>query len=316
MKWETRNLNELPKFRDGLSYVYLEHCRVEQDDLSIAAIMPEGVVAIPVSALGVLLLGPGTTVTHAAIKALAQNGCSVQWVGEDAARYYAAGTGETRSSERLLRQAQACVHPGQHLEVVRRLYALRFPEVLDPSLSLQQIRGLEGVRVREAYANASKSSRVPWRGRQYQRDNWNASDPINRAISSGNACLYGVSHAAIVSAGYSPALGFIHVGKQLSFVYDVADIYKVDTVIPMAFETVAELSNNLERTMRSKLRQRFKDARLLERIVDDINSLFTSLEDVPDLYADDAARPGALWNVDGTVEGGVAYGGDQPGEGS
>jgi CRISP-associated protein Cas1 len=312
MKWETRNLNELPKFRDGLSYVYLEHCRVEQDDSSIAALTPDGVVAIPVSALGVLLLGPGTTVTHAAIKALAQNGCSVQWVGEDAARYYAAGTGETRSSERLLRQAKACVDDGQHLEVVRRLYTLRFAEALDPRLTLQQIRGREGVRVRDAYANASKASGIPWHGRQYQRDNWNASDPINRAISSGNACLYGISHAAIVSAGYSPALGFIHVGKQLSFVYDVADIYKVETVIPMAFETVADLPDNLERAMRTKLRQCFKDTRLLERIVEDINNLFTKLEDIPDLYAEDAARPGDLWDVDGAVEGGVDYGGDQP----
>lgn len=312
MKWETRNLNELPKFRDGLSYVYLEHCRVEQDDSSIAALTPEGVVAIPVSALGVLLLGPGTTVTHAAIKALAQNGCSVQWVGEDAARYYAAGTGETRSSERLLRQAGACVHPGQHLEVVRRLYGLRFSDALNPSWSLQQIRGREGVRVRDAYARASKVSGVAWQGRQYQRDNWNASDPVNRAISSGNACLYGVAHAAIVSAGYSPALGFIHVGKQLSFVYDVADIYKVETVIPMAFETVGELPDNLERAMRSKLRQCFKDTRLLERIVEEINSLFLKLEDLPALIAGDEndTAPGDLWDPDGNVEGGVAYGGD------
>jgi CRISPR-associated protein Cas1 len=312
MKWETRNLNELPKFRDGLSYVYLEHCRIEQDDQSIAALTPEGVVAIPVSALGVLLLGPGTTVTHAAIKALAQNGCSVQWVGEDAARYYAAGTGETRSSERLLRQARACMDDALHLEVVRRLYGLRFPEALNPRWNLQQIRGREGVRVRDAYARASQESGVPWQGRQYQRDNWNASDPINRAISSGNACLYGVAHAAIVSAGYSPALGFIHVGKQLSFVYDVADIYKLETVVPLAFQTVSALPENLERAMRTGLRQRFKETRLLERIVEDINGLFSKLEETADLYADDAARPGALWDGEGTVEGGVAYGGDQP----
>jgi CRISP-associated protein Cas1 len=326
------NLQELPKFRDGLSYLYLEHARIEQDALSIAAILPDGMIAVPAASLGVLMLGPGTTVTHAAIKALAQNGCSVQWVGEDHMRFYASGTGETRSSAQLMRQAQAWHDPRLHLAVVRRMYAMRFPNKLEPHLTLQQIRGFEGVRVREAYANASKKSGVPWSGRNYQRTDWKASDPINRALSAGNACLYGVAHAAIISSGYSPGLGFVHTGKQLSFVYDVADLYKMDTVVPAAFEAVSELSDSVERSVRAKLREHLRSTKLLEKIVDDLHSLFLKLEsdfdqfnlgenDTPEAsensnrFDTDASAPGDLWDPEGNVTGGTAYGGDDPREG-
>ena len=327
------NLQELPKFRDGLSYLYLEHARIEQDALSIAAILPDGMIAVPAASLGVLMLGPGTTITHAAIKALAQNGCSVQWVGEDQMRFYASGTGETRSSSQLMRQAQAWNDPALHLAVVRRMYAMRFPNKLDPSLSLQQIRGLEGVRVREAYAAASKATKVPWSGRNYQRTDWKASDPINRALSSGNACLYGVAHAAIISSGYSPGLGFVHTGKQLSFVYDVADLYKMTTVVPAAFEAVGELSDKVEQAVRRKLREKLRETKLLERIVDDLHSLFLGIEkdvvrdnlraytgelepEATNPFDNDASAPGDLWDPEGNVAGGKTYGGDDPREGS
>lgn len=319
MRFESRNLNELPKFRDGLSYLYVEHAVVEQEAKAIALYQEEGVVMVPIAALGTLLLGPGTRVTHAAIKALAEGGCSVLWTGEDLGRFYASGTGETRSSARLLRQAEAWANPKTHLEVVVRLYRFRFPEPLAEGLTLQQIRGMEGVRVRDTYAHWSRQTGVPWRGRSYQRGNWNATDPVNRALSSGAAFLYGLCHAAIVSAGYSPALGFIHTGKQLSFVYDVADLYKAEVLIPTAFRVAAEMEEGTERRMRQLLRERVKEVRLLERAVDDLHKLFANLGQYADDdndYAEDGARPGALWDPEGNVEGGVAYGGDGAREGA
>jgi len=315
MKYETRNLKELPKFRDGLSYVYLEHGRIEQEAQAVAYYGSDGAVMIPAAALGVLLLGPGTAITHAAVKQLANNGCSVFWVGEEMMRFYASGMGETRSSANLMHQAQAWSDPAAHLEVVKRLYRMRFPEALSPELTLEQIRGREGVRVRETYAFWSRETGVEWKGRNYSRGNWAEADPINRAISSGSACLYGLAHAAIVSAGYSPALGFIHTGKQLSFVYDVADIYKAETLIPTAFKVVAESEFTVERRVRLILREQLKEIRLLERIVSDLHSLFDAL-DFPDPYAEDASAPGELWDPEGNVEGGIAYGSDRFGEGS
>jgi CRISP-associated protein Cas1 len=291
----SRDLHELPRFGDGISYLYLEHCRLEQDDKSIASWSEEGVVHIPVAALATLLLGPGTVVTHAAMKTLAESGTSVIWVGENAVRTYACGTGETRHSRNLLRQAWLATHQQARLEVVSRMYCMRFPEPLPADLTLQQIRGMEGARVRDAYAAAAKQFGVEWRGRSYDRGKWDAADPVNRALSTANSCLYGLCHAAIVSLGYSPALGFIHTGKQLSFVYDIADLYKVEITIPVAFAMAAEGGQHLERQVRLTLRDRMSEARLLERIPGDMaTALNVPLEEM-DPYAEDFARPADLW---------------------
>jgi CRISP-associated protein Cas1 len=302
----TINYAELPKFRDGLSYLYLEHSKVEQDQHSIAVLNEDGFSSVPAASLGVLMLGPGTSITHAAIKALAGNGCSVHWVGEEHQRFYASGTGETRSSRNLLKQARLWANPTTHLEVVQRMYRMRFKEKLDPNLTLEQLRGFEGVRVREAYANASQETGVEWKGRNYNRGNWADSDPINRALSAGAASLYGVCHAGIVSSGYSPALGFIHTGKQLSFVYDAADLYKAEALIPTAFAVVAESEEKIETRVRTALRETIRTSKLLERVVKDLHTLFEGLEE--DEFSDDAAKPGAIWDINGEVSGGTNYG--------
>ena len=223
-----QDLHELPKLRDGLSYLYLEHCRIDQANKAIAFTKKEGMTLVPVAALAVLLLGPGTSITHEAVKTLTDNGCVVNWCGEQGVRFYAQGSGETRKGYQLMRQAALVSDPVKRMAVVRRMYQYRFDHLLDESLTVEQIRGLEGARVRQGYAQASKTYGVFWRKRFYDRQHWNASDTINRAISTANACLNSLCHAAIVSAGYSPGLGFIHQGKQLSFVYDIADLYKMD----------------------------------------------------------------------------------------
>jgi len=308
-----KNLRELPKFRDSLSYLYIEHGRIEQRHKSIAWYGEDGEVAIPCASLGVLLLGPGTSITHAAIKALADNGCSICWVGEDGVRFYASGVGETRNSHNLLRQAEAWSDESSHLRVVGSMYRMRFPNPLPRGLSLRQIRGMEGVRVRDAYAQASKETGVEWHGRNYERAAWHKADPINRALSAGFACMYGVCHAGIVSSGYSPALGFIHTGKQLSFVYDVADLYKIQMVVPIAFSVVAESEHGVERKVRTALRDEVRRTHLLRRIVDDLAQLFTA-DPEDDPYAEDGSKPGDLWDPQEQVSGGVSYGDHGSGE--
>ena len=317
---EIKNLQELPKFKDGLSYLYVEQAVIEREALAICVYKEEGAFMVPTAALGVLFLGPGTRITHAAVKSLAESGTSVVWMGEGGGRFYAWGIGETRSAKKLYKQVLAWADPELHLEVVNRLYRFRFSESLPGDLTLQQLRGREGVRVREAYAQASRNTGVPWRGRRYKRDRWEDSDPVNRALSAGSAFLYGVCHAAIVSVGYSPALGFIHTGKQLSFVYDVADLYKTDILIPLAFEVVAESEAEVERRVRHGMRDKIREVGLLKRIVDDLNHLFQGLRggsaDDEDIYASDPARPGELWDPSGNKEGGIFYGGDGVGKGS
>ena len=304
-----QDLHLLPKVRDSASFLYVEHCHVEQEQRAVAILDARGRVPIPCASLTTLLLGPGTTITHAAIKNLSECGCLVAWVGEDVARFYAVGLGETRSARNVIRQAQLVSHPRTRMEVVRRLYSMRFDEPLSKDLSLPQIRGLEGVRVRETYSRASRETGVAWHGRSYRRDSWQGSDDINRALSTASSYLYGVCHAAIVSAGYSPALGFIHTGKALSFVYDVADLYRTETVIPVAFNCVAAQDLGVDASIRRTLRDALVERRILDRAVADIAYALDVDRSPEDAVEHDPTIPGNLWAPDDRLApGGVNYG--------
>ena len=291
------NLQLLPKIRDGLSSLYVEHARVDRHEKSIAAWGESGMTAIPAAALGVLMLGPGTTLTHAAAQALADNNCLVIWVGEENVRFYAYGTGGTRSGAPLLLQARLVSDEASRMEVVRRMYRMRFTDMPDKAASVEALRGMEGIRVRQAYARASAESGVEWTGRSYDRGNWAEADPVNRALSCANSCLYGICHVAILAAGYSPGLGFIHTGKQLSFVYDIADLYKADVTIPLAFRVAQESPVNLERAVRHGCRDRFRETKLLARIIPDIQKALDVKDDPAADFAPDAdsALPTELW---------------------
>lgn len=190
-------LRKLPKIRDSLSFVYIEHARIDRSDQSVSVHDISGSVQVPCAALAAVLLGPGTSITHAAVKTLADAGCSIVWVGEGATRVYAQGMGETRSSRRLLRQAACHADRPRRAAVVLRMYQARFDEPVAPGCTIEQIRGKEGVRVRTAYERLSKEFGVPWRGRRYKRGEWDTADALNQALSTAATCLYGVCHAAI-----------------------------------------------------------------------------------------------------------------------
>lgn len=302
-----QDLHLLPKLRDSLSYLYIEHAVLEKRDGALLVLQETGKTAVPVANLSLIMLGPGTTLTHAVVKLLAENGCSVLWTGEDMQKFYAQGLGETRRASHLLRQAELASDPAKRLQVVVRMYERRFGYSLDPGLDLEQIRGLEGVRVRTAYANASRKYGVPWNGRNYDRSDWNNADPINRALSAANAVLHGLCHAAIVSGGYSPALGFLHTGKQLSFVYDIADLYKVRFTVPIAFQTVAEdtavaegtavaeEATEVEKRVRMACRERFREEKLLQQILPDIDELLQIQPEEAFLADEDPGLPEPWW---------------------
>jgi len=306
-----KDLQSLPKVRDSLTYLYVEHCRIEQEAKSITLFDQRGSVAIPCAALNLLMLGPGTALTHAAMRSLAENGCMVVWTGEGAVRVYAHSTGETRSARNLLRQAVLASDPTSRMEVIDRMYRVRFTGEVPPGLSLQQLRGREGLRVRAAYASAAAETGVEWSGRFYDRGDWRRADPINRALSTAASALYGVCHAAIVASGYSPGLGFIHTGRMLSFVYDIADLYRAELAIPIAFRTVAEGTENLESRVRRASRDAFYRGKLLERVIPDIARVLGEPPANAVSYADDdgaVPTPGWLWDPAGDLSGGVSYG--------
>ncbi len=267
------DLHALPKLRDSLSYLYIEHAVLERKDSALLVLQETGRTIVPVANICVILLGPGTSVTHAAVDVMAENGCSIIWTGQDGFLFYAQGMGETHKSFHLIRQAEMVSDPEKRLGVVRRMYEKRFGRVLEPNLNIEQLRGMEGVRVRTAYADASRQFGVEWNGRNYDIKDWRKADPVNRALSAANAVLNGVCHAVIVSGGYSPGLGFLHTGWQLSFVYDIADLYKAELTIPIAFQIAAEFPTMVDTQTRITCRDRFREVKLLERILTDIDVL-------------------------------------------
>lgn len=293
-----KDYRELPKLRDSLSYLYLDYCRIEQEGKAIASYDAIGRTRIPCASLSLLILGPGTSITHEAVKSVALNGCSIIWGGEECVRFYAQGVGETRKSSRLLNQAKRVSDSGMRLDTARRMYSYRFPDdVKVSSMGIDEMKGYEGIRVRSAYSRLSKEYGVPWKGRSYKRDDWNVSDPINKALSAANSCLYGICHAAIVSVGCSTGLGFIHSGKQLSFVYDIADLYKTDISMPVAFSVASSVEESIDKAVRISLRDEFRKQRLLSRIVDDIDHVLDYQNNEEDSSFDvDSALPSSLWN--------------------
>lgn len=308
-----RNLHILPRFSDVSGFLYIEHAAVERSDSAVIVRTKDHSVELPVASIATLVLGPGTTVSHGAMVVLAECGAGIVWSGAEMQRCYAIGGGRTRSAENLFRQAHAWADETLHMTVVRRMYQFRFPEPLPANLSLQQIRGREGVRVRESYAKAAKEYEVDWKGRNYDRRNWGQSDSVNRALSAGAACLYGVCHCAIEALGYSSGLGFIHTGKQLSFVYDIADLYKAELLIPAAFFAAGTNPDKPEGLVRAKLRELGRERRLVERLAVDLPKLFDDLsirKSMNHLETDISEDCGDLWDQSGFVTGGEAYGRD------
>ena len=267
-------LPDLVRAQDRLSFLYLEYCTIHRDSNAITAADDRGVVHVPAAGLGVLMLGPGTTVTQQAMMLLADNGSTAIWVGEHGVRYYAHGRSLAKSSRLLIAQAAAVSHRDRRLTVAREMYRMRFPEEENTAtLTMQQLRGKEGARVRRCYRDHARRTGVAWNQRQYNPDDFNSGDPINQALSAAHACLYGIVHAVIVALGASPGLGFIHTGHEKSFVYDIADLYKAEITIPVAFDVAASGSADIGADTRRAVRDRVHDGTILERCTRDIRTL-------------------------------------------
>ena len=264
----------LPRAADRMSFLYLEHCVVHREDGAVTARDDKGMVRIPAASLLAVLLGPGTSVSHQAMSLLGECGTAAVWVGERGVRYYAHGRSLATSSRLLVEQAARVSSPQKRLAVAREMYTMRFAGEDVDGLTMQQLRGREGARIRSVYRENSRRTGVPWKRREYEYDDFDASDPINQALSAAHAALYGVIHAVVVSLGCSPGLGFVHTGHERSFVYDIADLYKADVTIPIAFDVVAENMSDIAVTTRRRVSDRIFELKVIERSVRDIHKLF------------------------------------------
>ncbi|WP_369854554.1 type I-E CRISPR-associated endonuclease Cas1e [Candidatus Thalassolituus haligoni] len=246
---------------------------------------------IPVGSIVCLMLEPGTRISHAAVKLAATTGTLLIWVGEAGVRLYSAGQPGGARSDKLLYQAQLALDADLRLKVVRKMFEIRFGEEAPQRRSIDQLRGIEGSRVRKIYQQLAKQYGVDWHGRDYDVKDWDKGDAINQCLSSATACLYGVTEAAVLAAGYAPAIGFLHSGKPLSFVYDIADLVKFETVVPIAFKVAAKKPHQPDREVRIACREIFRSSRLLSRLIPLIEDVLAAGEIEPPKPPEDAQPP-------------------------
>lgn len=268
-------LTELPRVEDRVSFIYVEHSKINRIDSAITITEKRGIVRIPAAMVGALLLGPGTDISHRAAQLLGDIGTSIVWVGERGVRQYAHGRPLAHSTKLLEKQAKLVTNTNTRLEVARKMYAMRFPNEDVSKMTMQQLRGREGARIRNLYRKEAKKHDVIWTHRDYDPDNFENGSIINQALSAANVALYGICLSVIVALGMTPGLGFVHTGHDQSFVYDIADLYKAQYTIPVAFEIAqsAKEGDDIGKIARLRLRDEFVDGKIMELIVRDIHYL-------------------------------------------
>src|SRR5690554_826680 len=260
-------LKPLP-MKDRVSMIFVQYGQIDVLDGAFVVIDKTGIrTHIPVGSVACIMLEPGTRVSHAAVHLASTVGTLLVWVGESGVRLYASGQPGGARADRLLYQAKLALDDDLRLKVVRKMYEVRFQEPAPARRSVEQLRGIEGARVRETYKLLAKQYGVEWRSRNYDRNKWDAADIPNRCLSAATSCLYGITEAAVLAAGYAPAVGFIHTGKPL---------------MP-------------EREVRRRCRDLFRSTRLLARIIPAIEEVL-SAGGIPPPEAVPKAVPPAIPN--------------------
>lgn len=294
----------LPKLKpiaikERISMMFLEKGELDVLDGAFVLVDKSGVrTHIPVGSIACLMLEPGTRVSHAAAALASRVGCLLIWVGEAGVRLYSAGQPGGARSDRLLYQAKLALAEEARLKVVRKMYEFRFDEEVSSDYSVEQMRGMEGARVKKMYELLAKRYGIDWKGRRYDNKNWGSGDLPNRCLSSATSCLYGVTEAGILAAGYAPAIGFVHTGKPLSFVYDIADLFKFETVVPVAFKVAAQHPRDPEGAVRRACRDMFRETKLLKRIIPTIEEILAAGDFSIPTASDEAVLP-AIPNEEG-----------------
>jgi CRISP-associated protein Cas1 len=267
--------------RHGL--VWLERGRLYVEDGSLrfeaakSATLDSGDYAIPFQTVSVVLLGPGSSVTHDALRLLTRHGTALVAVGTDGTRVYTAQPFGPDDSRLARRQARLWADPNTRISIARRMFAWRFDEVLphqDPAV----LRGIEGSRIKASYKLLADRYRVPWKGRHYDRSNPNATDIPNQAINHAVTCVEAAAAIAVAATATIPQLGFVHEDSSRAFTLDITDLVRTTVTVPVAFGAARACLDDptlvLEREVRRRASETFRKEKLVDALIERIKSLF------------------------------------------
>ena len=237
-----------------------------------------GHYAIPFQGVSMILLGPGSTVSHDALRLLARHGTALAAVGEDGVRCYTAPPLIADRSGLARQQARAWADTNARLHVARRMYAWRLGEVL-PHRDIAVLRGIEGARMKEAYRLMAMQIGIEWRGRRYDRSRPMATDPPNQALNHASSAVEAAAAIAVSATSTVPQLGFIHEDAGQSFVLDIADLFRDSVTIPTAFRAAKKAmreasGEHIERVTRRETGHALSRERTIPKMIERIKELF------------------------------------------
>lgn len=266
---------------DRAGLLWLDRGRLEVEDGCLRFVTAGGALApgdyqIPHQSVSAVLLGPGSSVTHDALRLLARHGCALCAVGEGGVRLYTAPPLMPDSSALARAQAEAWGAKMRRLEVARRMYALRFGEIVR-TRDVEVLRGMEGGRIKRAYELAAQRHGIAWKGRRYDRERPEAADLPNQALNHAATVMQAAAAIAVAATGTIPQLGFVHEDSGQSFVLDVADLRRHDVVLDIAFGAVREAEKGLapvDRIVRARAAELFRKRQVIPGLIDGIKSLF------------------------------------------
>lgn len=266
--------------RHGLLWLSRGALRVEDGTLRFTAAESEflaaGDYAIPYQMLSMILLGPGSTVSHDALRLLARHGTLIAAVGEGGVKLYTAPPMGQGRSDVARAHANLWANEGARLDVARRMYAFRFGEVL-PHRDITVLRGIEGGRIKALYRLVAEQTGLEWHGRRYDRQNPNAADLPNQALNHAATFVEAAADIAVAAVGALPPLGFIHEDSSNAFVLDIADLWRADITVPLAFSVAKRVEDDpkqsLERELRREAALWFRKRKLISAMIDRIKEL-------------------------------------------
>lgn len=264
----------VPMIKDRWTPIYLQYGRIEVNNYSINFISSEGdVLDIPCAMISAILLGPGTTITHAAINICSKSNTPVIWVGEDGLYFYSFGVSVNENCKTSINHAKLHSDPNSKLKIARKMFSLRFPNDDISNTSLESLMGMEGNRVKTQYSQLAKKYNIQWAFRNTNGMYGIDVDDLNLSLNVLNYSLYCICLSVCLSMGYIPSLGFVHSDGKIPFIYDVADLFKYDITIPIAFETYSNINGFNQELLLENFSTKCKEYKLLQKLPKILNEI-------------------------------------------